>query len=98
LKRGGDGARVYARGERPVDVAPFTIEVVNVLGAGDAFASGFLYGHVHGWTPAQAVRLGNAVGAIVVTRHGCANFMPSMDEVRAFLTEQRATDLDAQLR
>jgi 5-dehydro-2-deoxygluconokinase len=31
------------------------------------------------------VRLGNACGAIIVTRHGCANFMPTLDEVAAFL-------------
>jgi 5-dehydro-2-deoxygluconokinase len=93
LKRGGNGARVYLRGQTPVDVAAFTIEVVNVLGAGDAFASGFLYGMVNGWTPAESARLGNATGAIVVTRHGCANFMPTLDEVWAFMVEQGATDL-----
>lgn len=93
LKRGGDGARVFERGSPPQDVAPFTITVMNVLGAGDAFASGFIYGILQGWPPARAARLGNATGAIVVTRHGCANFMPTIPEVREFLESQRATDL-----
>jgi 5-dehydro-2-deoxygluconokinase len=93
LKRGGEGARVFARGDRPTDVPPFKITVMNVLGAGDAFASGFIYGYLQGWTAADAARLGNATGAIVVTRHGCANFMPTLDEVRAFLAQQGATDL-----
>ena len=55
---------------------------------GDAFASGFLYGFLQGWTLERAARMGNACGAIVVTRHGCANFMPTLDEVSAFAAEQ----------
>lgn len=91
LKRGVDGAVVCRRGDPPVEVAPFRVDVLNVLGAGDAFASGFLYGHVHGWTLEEAARFGNATGAIVVTRHGCANFMPTLQEVHAFFKAQGAT-------
>ena len=88
LKRGGDGAVVCRRGSDPVAVAPFVVDVLNVLGAGDAFASGFIYGYVNGWTLEDAARFGNAVGAIIVTRHGCANFMPTLEEVHAFLQQQ----------
>jgi 5-dehydro-2-deoxygluconokinase len=90
LKRGGNGAVVFRPGEQPVSVAPFKIEVLNVLGAGDAFASGFLYGFVNGWTLEEAARFGNATGAIVVTRHGCANFMPTLPEVHDFFRGQGA--------
>ena len=91
-KRGPEGARVHlsqaAETASPIDVPGFPVEVANVLGAGDAFAAGFLFGHVRGWGWYRAARLGNACGAIVVTRHGCANFMPTYDEVMAFV-EQR---------
>ncbi|MEO5898006.1 MAG: 5-dehydro-2-deoxygluconokinase [Vicinamibacterales bacterium] len=90
LKRGAGGASVCRRGEDPVTVPPFTIEVLNVLGAGDAFASGFLYGQVSGWTLEESARFGNATGAIVVTRHGCANFMPTLPEVHDFFKAQGA--------
>lgn len=90
LKRGGEGAVVCRRGEPPVAVPPFTVTVLNVLGAGDAFASGFLYGYVNGWTLEEAARFGNATGAIVVTRHGCANFMPTLPEVHDFFQAQGA--------
>jgi 5-dehydro-2-deoxygluconokinase len=93
LKRGAGGARVFTPASSGEDVPPFHVTVMNVLGAGDAFASGFIYGHLHGWPAARAARLGNATGAIVVTRHGCANFMPTLPEVREFLDAQRATDL-----
>jgi 5-dehydro-2-deoxygluconokinase len=88
LKRGQRGATVFRSRVAPADVAPFTVEVLNVLGAGDAFASGLLYGYLQGWPLERAARMGNACGAIVVTRHGCANFMPTLDEVGAFVTAQ----------
>jgi 5-dehydro-2-deoxygluconokinase len=86
LKRGARGSTVFRPQRPPADVAPFRIEVLNVLGAGDAFASGFLYGYLQGWPLERAARMGNATGAIVVTRHGCANFMPTLDEVAAFVS------------
>jgi 5-dehydro-2-deoxygluconokinase len=85
VKRGARGATIRQPDAAPIDVAPFRVDVLNVLGAGDAFASGFLYGYLQGWPLARAARLGNACGAIIVTRHGCANFMPTLDEVAAFL-------------
>ncbi|HCP75779.1 MAG TPA: 5-dehydro-2-deoxygluconokinase, partial [Ktedonobacter sp.] len=84
-KRGAAGSIVHlaSNGELPtqIEVPGFPVEVSNILGAGDAFASGFLYGFVKGWDWYKAARLGNACGAILVTRHGCANFMPTYDEV-----------------
>jgi 5-dehydro-2-deoxygluconokinase len=82
-KRGQDGARIHRADGLPQDVPGFPVEVVNILGAGDAFAAGFLYGYVHGWDLYRAARLGNACGAIVVTRHGCANFTSTLDEAVA---------------
>ncbi len=83
-KRGEQGARVHLRGGEVIDVPGFPVEVYNILGAGDAFGAGFLYGYIKGWDWYRAARLGNACGAIVVTKHGCANFMPTFDEAMAF--------------
>jgi 5-dehydro-2-deoxygluconokinase len=88
VKRGSAGSRVYTRDGSRVDIPPFEIEVLNVLGAGDAFASGFIYGLRQGWELARAARIGNATGAIVVTRHGCANFMPTWAEVESFVAQR----------
>ena len=54
------------------------------FGAGDAYAAGFLRGFVKGWDWHRTARLANACGAIVVTKHGCANFMPTYDEAMTF--------------
>lgn len=76
------------------------VEVLNVLGAGDAFMSGLLRGWLNdeGWD--QACRYANACGALVVSRHGCAPAMPTKEELDDFLSRRDAVkrpDLDARL-
>ena len=63
----------------------FDVEVFNILGAGDAFMSGFLSGWLRGSPLGTCCRYGNACGAIVVSRHGCAPAMPTSVELSAFL-------------
>ena len=88
-KRGEDGVRVHLKQAdgsiEQIDAPGYPVEIYNILGAGDAFGSGFLYGHVNGWGWYKSARLGNACGAIVVTKHGCANFMPTLTEVQEFV-------------
>jgi 5-dehydro-2-deoxygluconokinase len=90
VKRGANGCAVV-EGEIPssLDAAPnfagFPVEVMNVLGAGDAFASGFLYGWIRGEPIDACARYANACGALVVSRHGCAPAMPTRPELDYFL-------------
>ena len=63
----------------------FSVEVFNVLGAGDAFMAGFLRGWLRDLPITKCCELGNACGAIVVSRHGCAPAMPTWVELQAFL-------------
>jgi 5-dehydro-2-deoxygluconokinase len=60
------------------------VEVLNVLGAGDAFLSGFLKGWLRG-EDMRRCRYANGCGALVVSRHGCAPAMPSPVELDYFL-------------
>ncbi|MFS4417775.1 5-dehydro-2-deoxygluconokinase [Maribacter sp. 2307ULW6-5] len=85
VKRGKDGASVHQKDGSVGHVPGFPVEVLNILGAGDAFASGFLYGLLQGWDLEKACRMGNASGAHVVTQKGCANFMPSLEQSLAFI-------------
>ncbi|MDZ7799716.1 MAG: 5-dehydro-2-deoxygluconokinase [Trueperaceae bacterium] len=83
VKRGDEGARIYLRSGEVIEAPGFPAEVVNVLGAGDAFAAGLIYGRLQGWDWYASARMGNACGAIVVGRHACANSMGTLDEVMA---------------
>lgn len=84
-KVGAQGAKVHLPDGKPIEAGGFPVDIYNILGAGDAFGGGFLYGYVNGWDWYKSARLGNACGAIVVTKHGCANFMPTLDEVMLFV-------------
>lgn len=85
VKRGSKGVTIHAKSGEVTDVPGFPVEVLNILGAGDAFASGFIYGYLQGWDMYKACRMGNASGAQVVLKSGCANFMPYLEESMAFI-------------
>ncbi|HEY6515783.1 MAG TPA: 5-dehydro-2-deoxygluconokinase [Steroidobacteraceae bacterium] len=89
-KLGAEGCMAFAsaigsRLEGGVRAAGSDVEVFNILGAGDAFMSGFLRGWLRGLPLETCCNYGNACGAIVVSRHGCAPAMPTWTELSAFL-------------
>ncbi len=88
MKAGAEKTTIFLPSGEVIEAAPFPVEIYNTLGAGDAFASGFIYGYLKGWDWRRAARMGNACGAIVVTRHGCANYMPSERETLEFIEER----------
>jgi 5-dehydro-2-deoxygluconokinase len=71
------------------------VEVLNVLGAGDAFAAGLLTGLLRGEGFEAAARLANACGAIVVSRHACAPAMPTPSELAHWFSGRRSADVAA---
>ena len=92
LKRGEKGCEVFEPGSQQSRTArPFPIKVLNILGAGDAFAAGFLRGWLHGETLETCALWGNANGALTVTRHGCAPSMASFEELQ-YLIENFDSD------
>ena len=86
VKRGAKGASIYYKDGRREDVPGYPVEILNVLGAGDAFASGFIYGYLQSWDLFKSCRMGNASGAWVVQKPGCANDMPYHDELMEFIS------------
>jgi 5-dehydro-2-deoxygluconokinase len=88
VKRGAKGSSIFHRDGSVTDVPGFAVEVVNVLGAGDAFAGGFIYGYLNHWDWYRCCRMGNACGAILVTKPGCSNFNPTLAEVMSFVEMQ----------
>jgi 5-dehydro-2-deoxygluconokinase len=84
VKRGGEGATLFENGER-TDVAGVPVDVVNGLGAGDAFAAALGYAIIRDRTVAEGVQLGNAAGAIVASRVACSEAMPTLAELEGVL-------------
>jgi 5-dehydro-2-deoxygluconokinase len=86
VKLGPDGVLVaWADGIELVPPVP--VEVVNGLGAGDAFGAGLCHGLLSGWEMVRTIRFANAAGAYVAARLACADAMPDEDQVRALLSD-----------
>jgi 5-dehydro-2-deoxygluconokinase len=68
-----------------VETPPVPVEVVNGLGAGDAFGGALCHGLLAGWDIAAVMRFANAAGAIVASRIACSDAMPAPDEVETLI-------------
>jgi 5-dehydro-2-deoxygluconokinase len=88
VKQGPRGTLARTKTER-VEVPAVRIEVVNGLGAGDAFGGALVHGLLSGWPLRRTLEFANAAGAIVASRLACADAMPTEAEVAALLS--RAT-------
>jgi 5-dehydro-2-deoxygluconokinase len=84
LKRGERGATVFEHGTR-TDIPPAPVEVVNGLGAGDAFAAALGQALLRGHDLVVAVQRGTVAGAIVASRLACSEAMPTLAELEAAL-------------
>jgi 5-dehydro-2-deoxygluconokinase len=84
VKRGSNG--VLARtAEGVAEAPPIEVNVVNGLGAGDAFGGALCHALLSGWDPERTIRFANAAGAIVASRLACADEMPTEKEVEELL-------------
>jgi 5-dehydro-2-deoxygluconokinase len=85
VKLGGDGVLVASADGVRERIAPYPVDVVCGLGAGDAFGGAFCHGLLSGWDLPRCARAGNAAGAIVASRLMCADDMPFQHEIDAVL-------------
>lgn len=86
VKRGPGGV-LASDGTQVVEVPPAPVEVVNGLGAGDAFGGALCHSLLSGWDLERVLRFCNAAGAIVASRLACADAMPAADEVAEKMRE-----------
>ena len=82
LKRGERGATVFEDGSETA-VPGFPVEVVNGLGAGDAFAAALGQGILRGLSTTDAVHRATVAGALVAAQLACSEAMPVLDELEA---------------
>lgn len=84
VKQGPKGVLAHDRGTAVV-VPPVPIDVLNGIGAGDAFGGALCHGLLAGWDLERVMRFANAAGAIVASRLACSDAMPTAAEVEAVL-------------
>ncbi|MBO2457117.1 5-dehydro-2-deoxygluconokinase [Actinomadura violacea] len=96
VKQGPRGV-LAASADGAVEVPPTPVEVVNGLGAGDAFGGALCHGLLSGWDLERIVRFAGAAGAIVASRLACADAMPDAGEVERLLAAPAAPGPDKEV-
>ncbi|MGK5532218.1 5-dehydro-2-deoxygluconokinase [Streptomyces sp. URMC 129] len=91
VKRGPDGVLAMDRDGTVTEAPAHPVEVVNGLGAGDAFGGALCHGLLAGWAPRALTRYANAAGAIVAGRLACSAAMPYAAEVDTLLAAATGT-------
>lgn len=89
VKQGPKGVLGKTR-EGSVVVPPIPVDVVNGLGAGDAFGGSLCHGLLAGWPLEKILRHANAAGAIVASRLECSTAMPTEGEIIALLPDEES--------
>jgi 5-dehydro-2-deoxygluconokinase len=85
VKQGPKGVLAVSAAGGTAEVPPLPVEVLNGLGAGDAFGGALCHGLLAGWDLERTMRHANAAGAIVASRLECSSAMPTADEIEAAL-------------
>ncbi|MFF1730392.1 5-dehydro-2-deoxygluconokinase [Streptomyces sp. NPDC058247] len=86
VKQGPKGVLAMSEDGSYAEVPPLPVDVLNGLGAGDAFGGALCHGLLAGWELEKIMRYANAAGAIVASRLECSSAMPTRDEVESALT------------
>lgn len=86
VKLGRQGAALVTR-ERSHQIAPFQVNSIDAVGAGDSFNAGFLHAYVQGWPLERCVRFGNLSGAFSTTAVGGTTAFQDKDRMQSFLAK-----------
>ncbi|MEM2308980.1 MAG: sugar kinase [Candidatus Bathyarchaeia archaeon] len=88
IKLGDRGALVKTWDGRRIYEPAFKVKPIDTTGAGDGWNAGLLVGLIRGWDLERCVKVANAIGALVVTKHGAITALPYRDELNKFLRER----------
>lgn len=89
IKHGKQGSTAYTRDGESYTIKPFPVESLKGFGGGDGYASAFIYGLLEGLPVIESLELGSASASMLVRAHGCAPFMPSTEELKAFIAQSK---------
>jgi len=95
IKHGKAGSIAYTRDGTGHRAKSFPAKVVKTFGAGDSYASGFLYGIMQGWTLEKSMEFGSASACIVISSHSCSDAMPTAEQVHSYIERANAGEISA---
>lgn len=90
IKHGKKGSTAYTCDGQSYSIKPFPITALKSFGGGDGYGSSFIYGLIEGWDIMDCLEMGSASASMLVAAHGCSSFMPTLGEVKKFISECKA--------
>ncbi len=89
IKHGKQGSTAYTNDGKSYVIKPFPVKALKGFGGGDGYASAFIYGLLEGWDILDCLELGSASASILVASHSCADEMPTLEQIQAFIKEEK---------
>lgn len=88
IKHGVEGSYAYAKSGEVFSAQAYKTQVLKTFGAGDSYASAFLYALVNGLSIETALKFGSASASIVVSKHSSSEAMPAAEEIEQLIAER----------
>lgn len=89
IKHGKDGSVAYTKDGETYKGKIFPAKVVKTFGAGDSYASAFIYGLMQGWTVDKSMEFGSASASIVISCHSCSDAMPGVEDIKKYIKDNK---------
>ncbi|MGG3693590.1 5-dehydro-2-deoxygluconokinase [Heyndrickxia ginsengihumi] len=86
IKHGVEGSYAYAKSGEIFKGNAYKTKVLKTFGAGDSYASAFLYALISGKDIETALKYGSASASIVVSKHSSSDAMPTVDEIEELIS------------
>lgn len=93
IKHGGDGSITYTKDGSSHKGGIFKTKVLKTFGAGDSYASAFIYGLMNQWEIPKAMEYGSASAAIVISKHSSSSAMPTIAEIGHFIQQAEVQEV-----
>lgn len=87
IKHGVEGSYAYAKSGEVFRAQAYKTQVLKTFGAGDSYASAFLYALISGKEIETALKYGSASASIVVSKHSSSEAMPNVEEIEALIAK-----------
>ena len=89
IKHGKKGSTAHTCDGKKYDIKPFPVTAFKSFGGGDGYGSAFLYGMFEGKDIMDCLELGSASASMLVSAHGCSEFMPTVEELEKFIADEK---------
>ncbi len=89
IKHGKEGSTAHTCDGGKYNIKPFPVKAFKSFGGGDGYGSAFMYGMFEGKDIMDCLELGSASASMLVSAHGCSEFMPTADELEKFIADEK---------